>query len=812
LLLLRWSARDLRRKWLQVAAIALVIAIGTGVYSGLGSTATWRRESNDASFEQLAMYDLRVRMPEGVDASAGEMLSVLGALPDSGVIAEAEERLVVPTQVDASHGDETILVPGRIIGVDVADAGPHVNTVFVDARDGRTLTEADDGHAVAVLERNFAEFYDLPAAGALRLTGGVRLDYVGLGLAPEYFLVMTDEGGFFAQGNFAAVFLPLESAQELTGRPGRVNDLVLRLRVGTDAAEVAADVDALFAEAGLGATVMRTEDEDAYRVLYDDIEGDQQFWNVFAALILAGAGFGAFNLATRMVEAQRREIGIGMALGASPRQLALRPLLVGMQIALLGAALGLAIGLLVIAAIRPVYVSMLPLPTWHTDFQPAVFVRGAFLGFAIPLIATALPVWRAVRVMPVDAITVTHRTARGGLAPALRRLRWPASALRRMPIGNVLRTPKRTLLTALGIGAAISTLVAILGTLDSFVAAMDHNESELLGDHPDRVAVALDGFVTVDGSEIAAVEAAPAVGDVEPVVRVGGTLSRRDGRESFDVLVEALDLDNTMWTPTVTPSGAATTETGIIISEKAANDLGVDVGDIVTLAHPTFRSDGHVVIEDTPIVVAGTHPGPFRFNTYVDSALLAGAGLGDVANQLYVLPANASGVADVQRELFALDAVASAQPVAMSSQVVKDSLDEFTSVFRVLELFILLLALLIAYNATSINADERAKERATLFAFGLSPRRVVMFEVVEGLVTGLLGAALGIAAGSMVVRWVVTSVAASTMPDMGLDTAVSPATIATALVLGVLAVATAPLLTVRRLRRMNIPGTLRIVE
>ena len=31
LFLLRWSARDLRRRWLQVAAIALVIAIGTGV-------------------------------------------------------------------------------------------------------------------------------------------------------------------------------------------------------------------------------------------------------------------------------------------------------------------------------------------------------------------------------------------------------------------------------------------------------------------------------------------------------------------------------------------------------------------------------------------------------------------------------------------------------------------------------------------------------------------------------------------------------------------------------------------------------------
>jgi putative ABC transport system permease protein len=36
--------------------------------------------------------------------------------------------------------------------------------------------------------------------------------------------------------------------------------------------------------------------------------------------------------------------------------------------------------------------------------------------------------------------------------------------------------------------------------------------------------------------------------------------------------------------------------------------------------------------------------------------------------------------------------------------------------------------------------------------------------------------------------------------------------VVTAIVLGVLAVAIAPLPTVRRLRRMDIPGTLRVVE
>ena len=61
---LRWSWRDLRARWLQVAAIALIIGIGSGTYSGLTSVSAWRRSSYDASYRALAMYDLRIQLAE----------------------------------------------------------------------------------------------------------------------------------------------------------------------------------------------------------------------------------------------------------------------------------------------------------------------------------------------------------------------------------------------------------------------------------------------------------------------------------------------------------------------------------------------------------------------------------------------------------------------------------------------------------------------------------------------------------------------------------------------------------------------------
>ena len=50
---LRWSWRDLRARWLQVLAIALVIALGTGSYAGLSSLTEWRRISTDDAYAQL---------------------------------------------------------------------------------------------------------------------------------------------------------------------------------------------------------------------------------------------------------------------------------------------------------------------------------------------------------------------------------------------------------------------------------------------------------------------------------------------------------------------------------------------------------------------------------------------------------------------------------------------------------------------------------------------------------------------------------------------------------------------------------------
>ena len=166
-----------------------------------------------------------------------------------------------------------------------------------------------------------------------------------------------------------------------------------------------------------------------------------------------------------------------MALGVPPRALALRPVLMGVQISLLGVALGIATGVAFAGWLSDVFREQLPLPSYATAFRGDVFVRAAALGFLLPLAATVYPVWRGVRVPPIEAIRVGFHAAKGGgFAPLLKRIRLPGSSLAQMPLRNVVRAPRRTIMTMLGLAAVITTVVSLSGMFDSFAATVDEIE------------------------------------------------------------------------------------------------------------------------------------------------------------------------------------------------------------------------------------------------------------------------------------------------------------------------------------------------
>ncbi len=823
-MLWKWSLRDLQQRWLQVLGISVIIALGVAVYSGLGSATPWRTKQLDESYALLNMYDLRLALTPGSYLDTESLAQAVGSIPHSDWIEDADWRLNFPTSVDASTPDQPVLVSGQVIGVDVSAGGPVVNKLHITA--GRPLDAGDAGSPVCVVEYNFAAYYELePGDRSIKLSSGHTLEPVGIGISPEYFMVVEQDGGILglmAQDRLVALFVPLETAQEIAGAPGMVNEGLITVVDGLGEANLALltselkdAMDRTFPQVSL--ELESVSENRLYRMLYDDIPGDQQTYDTFAFILLLGAAFGGFILIGRIVDAQRREIGINMAMGVPPLRIARRYLLIGAQIAFLGMVLGVLLGLLINQPMGDLIAEMIPTPYFASPFQLGVFLRAAFIGMIVPFLAVIYPVWRAVRVPPVDAIRTGYLVSKGGgLAPLMARFSLPGSSLTLFPLRSLARGLPRTVMTVMGLSMAIIVLIAINGMIDSFFKTLDIGVEETKQTAPDRMLVLFDDFYPISGSLISGISSNPELAQVVPGVALPGRIG---GDESIDVLIQLIDLDNALWTPTIVRGGgrAQGEAPGILITEKAARDLGVDVGDSVMLHHLYRESEHAWRFANTQVQVIGIHPDILRTAVYMDIADASIMNLQQVANSLYVNPvagASSTGgeVEALRRELAQIQGVASVRKASSITEAVRNFLQDFVGIFAIIQLVVLVMAFLIAFNTTRTNIEERRRELATMFAFGARVRTVIRMAVVENLVVGILGTALGIGLGWWVLNTFLARRIETMMPELNPFFGLSSTTLGLAVLFGVVVVALTPVVMTRRLVRMDIPSTLRVME
>lgn len=118
---------------------------------------------------------------------------------------------------------------------------------------------------------------------------------------------------------------------------------------------------------------------------------------VFAGVALALAAIGVYGVMAYTVSQRIQEIGIRMAIGASPEQVLRMIVRDGARMALLGIAIGMAAAAMAAAAIRSLLFQIEAL-------DPATFVMAPLLLAAVALLASYLPARRASRLSPVTAL------------------------------------------------------------------------------------------------------------------------------------------------------------------------------------------------------------------------------------------------------------------------------------------------------------------------------------------------------------------------------------------------------------------------
>ncbi len=332
-----------------------------------------------------------------------------------------------PDLMDRLHGDERVLTIGPYAqGIVMAQKGriPQVPTVYgIDPRipeayglAGMLVAgEIEDLHdGSTIVSRQFAR------AGGVRI--GDRLEiYTPLmleGLSAEEVILPMDlevVGLYEIEWNpeySPGLIVTLRALQDMYGLESSVHGLTVRLRDGADEFAVAREWN-LFLPGYMYAQTWRERWASFLWVL--DLEKTMM---LFINLVIVAVAVFAIAIAQLLnVLRKTREIGVLGAFGGRPREVWALYSLQGVLIGGIGTALGMVMGVALLAVRDPIiqglatltgtrdtliqyyYFAHLPVKFSSSDF---IIITVAALGLAT--LAGLIPAWRAARLKPAEAI------------------------------------------------------------------------------------------------------------------------------------------------------------------------------------------------------------------------------------------------------------------------------------------------------------------------------------------------------------------------------------------------------------------------
>lgn len=473
---------------------------------------------------------------------------------------------------------------------------------------------------------------------------------------------------------------------------------------------------------------------------------------MLAMIALLVSGFLVANVISSLLTEQRSQLGIMKTLGGSRVDL----FGIYLGIAACYGLLGIIPGILLGIPLGSLAANQLSgtLGTYLDGFgiSPISILYGVVLGLVVPMAAAVFPIWRSTRMPILKAITnrgIETTYGAGFVARFIARL--PLLPTMRQSLNNLNRKKVRLAFTVVTMTVAVAAFMGIFAVLDSVLnlitSALDTVQADIIVqlDDPadfDRafglLNTHLDGLKSVQPGSQIAIE----IEGYDPSSSIGPEGVFASGFDPYaDALAYHIALKaGTLWNED-TPSD------GIIITQRMAESIGLEVGDRISV---------HAAGQQGSFPVIGISTYPFdgiymdwqvlaRFVGFVsDGQPVSGSAIVIMQDDNLTATELDAVIDDMKTVLGAEGIHASYQNFPARSALILSRVEMFRAIFSLAILFVAMIGGLGLLTTLTISVFERQREIGIMRSIGGTSVAIGVQFLTEGLAVGMVAWLLGI--------------------------------------------------------------------
>ena len=470
-----------------------------------------------------------------------------------------------------------------------------------------------------------------------------------------------------------------------------------------------------------------------------DTERIDNVAKVFPLVFFIVAVLVCLTTMTRMVEEERSQIGTLKSLGYRDSAIMFKYILYASLATIIGSIIGVLIGYRILPELCfTMYQNLYKLGDIKLSYYSSLTFQGMMIALVCTLGATIYTCRKTLKESPANLLRpVAPRPGKRVLLERIPFIWNKLSFSYKVTVRNVFRYTKRFLMTIIGIAGCTGLILAGFGLKDCIGKIVPNQYDELF---------TYDASITLNEEATEnTINELTQVKEIKDLLRVQEesiSIDNKDTNQSVTLIVPEEDLDDFIKLQSRKKKEEYNLTDGIIITEKLANLLEVEVGDTLEFTGTnTYTEKISHITENYLLHYIYLPKSSYKGSTY-NTVLIKTTEMTEKEEKTFAA------------KLKEIEGVSNISFTSTTRHVFDDTMESFAYVSLILIVSAGALAFVVLYNLSSVNISERRRELATIKVLGFYDKEVYQYINRENSILTVIGILLGLGIGNILTVYI----------------------------------------------------------